>query len=378
VPGEPAALGAKRAAVFAKAAVAAIDKLEKRPDAIHGHGWVGGLAIAFARANDATRDLPMVLSIHDAKDHGAFAPSDAKSLGLSPSDLAEATRDGTVSALRLGLARAAHVVAPSTTFARSLTTREGGLGLADAYAALGERLVGIANGVDASVWNAATDAKIVNRFDPMDLSGKARDKTHLERVLELPVRDDVPLLVLLANGAPESGFDLFVDIAPTVLRNDCQVVVVFDGAEHDPLRARFQELAERWNDRVAVRGHGDGTLAHEALAAADLVLVPSRVDGSTATHMIAHRYGALPIARRTGVLADTIVDCDAHLETGTGFLYDEPTAEDLLAAVRRGLSAFHESGFRALQARAMRVDHSWERAGRLYERLYRAQPEASR
>ncbi|MBW2464257.1 MAG: glycosyltransferase, partial [Deltaproteobacteria bacterium] len=232
---------------------------------------------------------------------------------------------------------------------------------------------GILNGVDASVWNPATDPRVKSRFDPMDLAGKARNKAYLQRVENLPVRDDVPLLVLLASSDHAAGFDLFAEIAPKVLRNDCQVLVVFDGDEQEPLRQRFEELADRWPDRMQVDEVGDGTVTHEALAAADLVLVPSRHEPCGFAQMAAHRYGALPVARRTGGLADTVVDCDSKLTTGSGFLFDKASADELLAAIRRGFAAFHRTDeVEQLKSRVMRVDHSWERSARLYERLYNA------
>ena len=78
---------------------------------------------------------------------------------------------------------------------------------------------------------------------------------------------------------------------------------------------------------------------HRIFAGADFVLVPSRFEPCGLVQMYAQRYGALPVARATGGLVDTIVDCDAKLETGTGFLFEEPTADALLGAVERAIAA---------------------------------------
>jgi starch synthase len=88
--------------------------------------------------------------------------------------------------------------------------------------------------------------------------------------------------------------------------------------------------------------------------------------------MRAQRYGALPIVHREGGLADEVVDCEASLKTGSGLLYDAPTETSLLAALQRAAAVFaNTKAFGELQSRIMRIDHSWERTIRLYERTYR-------
>ena len=122
------------------------------------------------------------------------------------------------------------------------------------------------------------------------------------------------------RGRPKRALTCSRRQAPSVLRNDCQLAVVFQdsGADGDAtLKSALQALSERWPDRIQVRDDSP-SLPHEILGASDLVLVPCRNEPCGFTQMAAHRYGALPIARRVGSLADTIVDCDAKLETGIG------------------------------------------------------------
>jgi starch synthase len=370
--GDTPATVARRAAVFARAALAAARKHDGTFAAIHGHDWPGAFAIALAKHDEGLANATSVLTIHDPSEQGDFTREDGQILGLDSDDLTTASAGGRVNVLALGLERADHVTTVSPTFARDLTSAPHGAGLEKRFSGLGEKLVGILNGVDASIWNPATDPRVASRFDPMDLAGKARNKTHLQRREGFPVREDVPLLVLLANSTPSAGFDLFAKIAPKVLKNDCQVLVVFEGDAGDSLYRKLVALADRWPDRIQVELSGDGTIAHEALAAADLVLVPSLHEPCGFVQMAAHRYGALPVVHRTGGLADTVVDCDAQLETGTGFVFEDATEDDLLAAIRRSFAAFTKvDEIEALKRRVMRLDHSWDRSARLYERLYR-------
>jgi starch synthase len=115
----------------------------------------------------------------------------------------------------------------------------------------------------------------------------------------------------------------------------------------------------------------DGRLFHQALAGSDLMLIPSGKEIGSVTQMQAHRYGTLPIVRREGSVADTVVDCDSQLITGNGFMFDEPSSEEMLATIRRGFAAFQNTdAWNELRSRVMRIDHSWDRSARQYERLY--------
>src|SRR6185369_7898819 len=107
-------------------------------------------------------------------------------------------------------------------------------------------------------------------------------------------------------------------------------------------------------------------------AASDFALVPSRFEPCGLVQLYAQRYGALPVAHATGGLVDTIVDCDAKLETGTGFLFDEPTADALYATTQRALSAYASPRWGSLRRRVMRLDRGWERAARQYEQTYKS------
>jgi starch synthase len=113
-------------------------------------------------------------------------------------------------------------------------------------------------------------------------------------------------------------------------------------------------------------------VVHRIFAGADLVLVPSRYEPCGLVQMYGQRYGTLPVAHATGGLVDTIVDCDAKLETGTGFLFEDATADSLLGAAERAIAARTLPRWPGLVRRAMRLDRSWDRPARRYDQLYRA------
>jgi starch synthase len=161
------------------------------------------------------------------------------------------------------------------------------------------------------------------------------------------------------------------------LRNDLQLLVlvlVVDASGADALR----ELSERYPERLRVITQGDERARHRAVAAADFVLItePSAREGDL--HLSGQRYGALPIARKAGAIADGVVDCEASLATGSGFIAESGELGELLSTTQRALAAFsHTRAFDTLRRRAMKQDVSWERSARRYEQVYRSLKPAS-
>jgi starch synthase len=83
------------------------------------------------------------------------------------------------------------------------------------------------------------------------------------------------------------------------------------------------------------------------------------------------RYGAVPVARATGGLADIVEDFNPSAQTGTGFVFKEFTKESFMVAVVRALEAYKRTdSWREIVRRAMEQDYSWENVARKYIDLY--------
>lgn len=369
---------AARWAAFARGSLELIKKRDARPDMIHCVGWQTAVLPALLRNDDALGSIPTVLTIPDVRGKGLYERNALATFGLDPSwwRIDGVEFYGKLSTLKAGIQTAGRLAVPSPSYAQEITKEAGGL--EGALSARRKHLVGILDGIDTSVWNPATDPWLETRFDPMDVRGagkygKQRDKSALQKELGLPARGDVALISAVGTMGDASGEGMLAELGPKLLRNDVQLAIIAEPGSNPEVLSRFVELAARWNDRVAVRHDADQGLVHRAMGASDLVVVPSPNDASGARAMQAHRYGALPIARCAGGIADAVVDCDAQLTSGTGFLWDEHHVDAMLAALQRGLAAFARGPqFRALQHRVMTIDHSWDRSARLYERLYRS------
>jgi starch synthase len=361
--GEGEQLDASRVGVFASAVTELVRQNADDYDLVHAHGWAAAAAVAQLR--DVCPNLPTVLTVYDASQQGRFDAADAGWLGLG-----DGARDGDgLSVLKAGLLAADRVTTLSPNYAYRLQRPESEDALAGVFREIAPKLGGVRHGIDPAHWNPATDGHLPARFDPFDTDGKDKCKAELQHDLTLPVRSDVPLFAAIGR-VDDEGMELLAKIGPDFLRNEVQLVVQLEG--DGELVAIYEELWDQWPDRIQIKTGSDEAFRHVLIGASDFVVVPGREAPTDNIQMRAQRYGALPIVHRDGGLADEVVDCEASLKTGSGLLYDELTARSLLSALQRAAAAFaNTKAFKELQSRVMRIDHSWERTIRLYERTYR-------
>jgi starch synthase len=359
----------RRFAFFCKAAVTALPRLVRGPSLLHVHDWHTALAPVYLRtvmAHEAwTRDVAVVTSVHNAGYQGYFGPEQLPDLGL-PWDLYDWRRlewHGHVNFLKGALVYSDAVVTVSPTHAGELRTPDGGFGLHDVFQWLGDRFVGILNGIDQQTWNPATDTQITARYDAADLSGKQKCKTALQRAFGLPQRKRLPVFGLTGRMVRQKGLDLVLG-SPELLDLDAQFV--FLGSGDTGYEQALLAFAARAPEKVAVQLDFSDRLEHRLMAGTDIFLMPSQYEPCGLTQMRAQRYGAVPVGRRVGGLADTIDD------DVTGFLFDAYTPEAFRAAVARALGVFADGPrWQELMRAAMAHDFSWERATGRYLDLYR-------
>jgi starch synthase len=235
----------------------------------------------------------------------------------------------------------------------------------------GEEVSGILNGVDDTVWNPAIDGLLTQTYDSADLAGKAACKRALQAEMGLVVDEAAPLFCIVSRLTEQKGLDLVLAALPALLDQGGQLVV--QGTGDAELVRAFESAAAAHGGRVAVRIQYDEACAHRIVAGADIILVPSRFEPCGLTQLYGLRYGTLPLVRRVGGLADTVRDADERPSDGTGFVFDEPTADALAGTVRRAADAWgRRDRWEALQRRAMAEDRSWAAAARAYKAVYDA------
>ena len=348
------------------------------PDVLHAHDWHAAMACAYAACHPATR-AATVYTIHNLAYQGLFAESDFPLLGLPSRLMVPGGLEfhGQLSFMKAGLKYAHRITTVSPNYAHEIATEPFGCGLDGVIRARGADVSGILNGVDGEVWDPASDVLIAAPYSADALGGKALCKAALQQELGLAVDATAPLFAVVSRLTSQKGLDLVLDALPALLASPAaggaQLAVQGNG---DPaLETAFANVAAAHPGRVAVRLIYDESLAHRMMAGADAMLVPSRFEPCGLTQLYALRYGTVPVVRRVGGLADTVVDANeaaVQADAATGFMFGPATPAALADALDQAVKAWHQpENWRQLMLRGMAQNFSWASAASQYMALYR-------
>lgn len=358
-----------RFAFFTLAALEALPRLVEGPILLHVHDWHAALALVYLRtrhAGDPRYDrIRTVLSVHNAGYQGHYPPAVMPELGL-PWDLYDWRRMewyGKINFLKGGLVSADRVVTVSPNHARELRTPGGGFGLHDVFEWLGPRFSGILNGIDQQAWDPAVDAMIPAPFTQDRPEGKTACKREVQRLFGLTDTQRTPLFAMAARLVTQKGIALMIENSAVL---SLRAQFVFIGAGEERFERALTGLATTHSDRIAVNTNFTDRLEHLLMAGADFLLMPCQYEPCGLTQMRSQRYGAIPVVRRVGGLADTVND------GVTGFVFEPYHAEALLGAALRGLDCYADADeWSRLRRNAMARDFSWERSVERYLDVYR-------
>ena len=345
------------------------------PQVLHAHDWHAAMACAYVAAHPPTRAATL-FTVHNLAYQGLFPSGDFNLLGLPSRFMASTGLEfhGQLSFMKAGLKFARRVTTVSPTYAREIATPEFGFGLDGVVRGRGADVSGVLNGVDGAVWNPAADSSLAQRYSAQEPAGKARCKEALQRELGLQVQADVMLFGVVSRLTSQKGLDLMLAALPGLLKRGDQFVL--QGAGEPVLEAAFLAVAKAHAAQVAVRIGYDEAFAHRVIAGADAIVVPSRFEPCGLTQLYGLRYGTLPVVRRVGGLADTVVDVSAEAiatDRATGFVFDAATPGALDAVLQRSAAAFARKPlWHGLMQRAMAQDFSWNGAAAQYLALYKS------
>ena len=343
------------------------------PDVVHAHDWHSGLAAAYVALNPGLK-TPTVFTIHNLAFRGIFPMECHHDLGLPMRKLTPHGLEfhGKISFIKAGLIYSSKITTVSPSYAREICTPEFGCGLDGVLRDRGADLSGILNGVDYAVWNPA-DAKIASPYTVDSLNGKKACKLALQREFGLSSEARGPLFAVVSRLTSQKGMDLLLAALPELLREGGQLIVL--GTGEGDLEAGFRYAASVNPDNVAVFIGYDESMSHRFMAGADILLVPSRFEPCGLTQLYALRYGTLPLVRRVGGLADTVVDVnDENLaaDRATGFLFEDAARHALGARIQEACEFYrNEPAWVQVQKRGMLQDFSWDDSAAHYEELYR-------
>ncbi len=358
----------ERFAFFSKAVLDAIALLDFDPEIIHCHDWQTALIPVYMRHMYHHVFARTIFTIHNIEYQGKAGFDINKDVfGLPPEALSTLDYRGCVNLMKAAIECAHQINTVSPTYAAELRDDYYAKGLAEVIRRNEFKMQGILNGIDTESYNPETDRSLFVNYNSETVEKKKQNKIELQKIANLPVDENVPVIAIISRLVAHKGIDLVASVMERLLNERVQVVVL--GIGDKKYEEYFQWLQHHYQGKVSSMICFNNDLARKVYAGADFFLMPSKSEPCGLAQMIASRYGTVPIVRATGGLRDTIKDCTAG--EGNGFVFEHYTANDLLDAIHRGLHIYHNHhDWQGLMKWIMNLDFSWEKSAKEYEILY--------
>ncbi|MDR7869667.1 MAG: glycogen synthase GlgA [Tissierellaceae bacterium] len=361
---------------FSKAATILPRYLFFKPDIVHANDWHTGLIPLyikdFAKGDGFYKEIKSVFTIHNLKYQGVFSDFVLEDVaGLSREYFRE---DGlkfydSINLMKAGIVYCDRLTTVSGSYAVEIKTDYFGERLDGILRSQEYKLSGIVNGIDYDIYNPLTDKNLVKNFDSNSLSNKVENKKELQRIYNLPVREDVPLLSMVTRLVAMKGLDLVRFILDELLQEDVQLVLLGTGdKEYENMFRYFQE---KYPEKVASRIYFNEKESHLIYGGSDIFIMPSLAEPCGISQLIALRYGTIPVVREVGGLKDTVIPYNEYTGEGNGFSFANFNAHELLSTIKRALSLYQDKDkWNKLVNQAMEAKHDWDESSKEYLKLY--------
>ncbi len=351
----------ERFVFYSRASLATAKALSFFPDIIHANDWHAASAFDYLAENADFKNSKKIFTIHNLANQGTIGADIINFSGINPDfpAIKEDLRNGDINFMAQGIINADAINAVSPTYAKEILTAEYGAGLENILIKRKKNLYGILNGIDVDFFNPETDVFIPHKYSAGDPDEKIKNKLALQKKLGLPEDKNTPLVGFVSRFVWQKGIDL---ITEKFSQLGCQFV--FLGTGEEKYEEHLKNLAKKYPQQFSAQIRFDEGLAHEIYAASDIFLVPSRFEPCGLTQMIAMRYGAVPLVRKTGGLADTV-------NPKNGFTFKELDTDVLYKTMRKAVRIYGTPAWKKIQAAGMKQDFSWNKSAKEYLKLYK-------
>lgn len=349
-----------------------------KPDVIVVSDWQTGFLPNYLKTiykgDDYLGDIATMFAIHNLYYQGTFDHRFVSELdfddGQSPIGSFFDPRLLRLNGMRRGIIYSDLITTVSPSYAKEIMTPEYGELLDGLLRERRSRLYGVLNAIDYKIFNPELNPSLVEHYDSGNLDKRLKNKTQLQSRFGLPQDEKVFLLGIVSRFVEQKGFDLMFSVADQLMR-ELNMQMVIQGTGESKYMGFFQDLEKRFPGRVTSNLVFDRDLPHLIYAGADSVLIPSKFEPSGLSQMEAMRYGAIPIVRKTGGLADTVEDYDPSKNSGYGFTFNNFDSMSMLMAITRAYENYrNQTIWKTLQKRAMEKDFSWKRSAEEYSKIF--------
>ena len=365
----------ERFAFFSRAVLESMAYLNYYPEIMHCHDWQSALAVVYLKTLYSTGygfdHIRAIFTIHNIEYQGKYSKDVLGDLfGLPESVCPLLEYDGCLNLMKGAIQVADYVTTVSRTYAEEIKDPFFAYGLQHIINKCSDKLTGILNGIDVEGYDPATDKRVFANYDAKDRSGKAVCKRELQKMLDLPVREDVPVIAIISRLASHKGIDLIKCVMEELLSEDVQIVVLGKGEPYYEGYFTYMSDVYKGKFRSIIAYNKD--LSSKIYSGADIFLMPSKQEPCGLSQMIACRYGTIPIVRRTGGLNDSITPFNDGRNRGNGFAFNNYNAHEMLYVIKDAIFTFGDkSVWNKIVDDAMTTDFSWNKSAVEYDKLYK-------
>lgn len=359
----------ERYAYFCRAVLEMLGHIGYVPDVLHANDWHSALAVIYIK-RQCSANIKTVFTIHNIEYQGIYDVSILNDIfALNNEDKSVVEYNDNINLVKGAVECCDILTTVSKKYAEEIQYFYHSAGLNPIIARNKDKLYGVVNGIDTSYYNPETDSDIISCYCADDLGGKAICKKELQKICDMKISPDLPVISMVSRLAHHKGFDLIKCVMEEFLKLDVQFVLL--GTGDYEMEKYFKEIARRYPEKTGIFIEYDKSFSKKIYSGSDIFLMPSKSEPCGLAQMIAARYGTVPVVHKTGGLYDTIQPFDYSKGTGNGFTFESYNAHDMLNAIKRAISAFEQPRiWKTVMENAMKTDFSWNKSAAEYAEIY--------
>lgn len=371
----------ERFILFQKATIELIQKLNWKPDLIHINDWQTGLIPLLIKDNFSWDKkfikTATLYTIHNIGYQGNYPKESIYKAEIDPKYFkspGQVEQGGRLNFMKAGISFADAINTVSETYAKELLLPEYSFGMDSVLKYRSEDFYGILNGIDYRIWDPNKDKHIPSNYSIGDLKGKLKNKKALLDRFGINFNGNIPTIGIVSRLATQKGFDIILSSIEYLMGLDLQIVLL--GSGENDYESSFNVLANKYSHKFGIYLGYNNELSHLIEAGSDMFLMPSHYEPCGLNQLYSLKYGTIPIVRKTGGLADTVLDWDERkalgFVDGTGYSFNDSNGYALTNAVERAIRDFNNKPvWKRIQTNGMRKDFSWKKSAEKYIELYK-------
>lgn len=364
---------AERYLFFSRAVLESIPFLKSWPDIIHCNDWQTA-AIPFL-LNKQYRihyhNIKTIITIHNLKYQGRYGKNTIYDiLGLKPEDItSDIEYNNDVNLMKGALYNSNYITTVSPTYAEEIQYEYFGEGLDGVLRDNNRKLIGILNGIDYDKYNPKNDKNLYVNYT-RSYNKKQENKKELLKEIGLDTQLEEPIICIISRLVEQKGLDLVAHVIFEIMKLNTKLIILGTGEEK--FEKLFKQIKNSYTSKVSLNLVFNSKLAVKIYAGSDMLLMPSRFEPCGLSQIIAMRFGTIPIVRKTGGLNDTVKKFDDNNKEGTGFVFDNYNAHEMLSEISRAVDLYNDKEtWKNIVSNALKAKFNWKKSASEYIKLYK-------